>query len=183
MLLSSYTSSTSEFPQTSISHSWPRDQPSHILWDMLPTDRRTDRWKGAKKQIIKQSYLTCEAEGAFAGVLWRRWWLTSCNACGSIQTAVWFYQAGIAYVLTKLSNPSWGTNTLQENSIKYVCDQGRAQYTWVCIRAKICFSLILFYPQHTAFQIKQQLWGLSCWVQFCSPSILGTQWNHILFYP
>ena len=170
-----------QFPQASISHSWPCDQPSHIFWDMLPIDRRTDG-KGQKKQLRKQSYLTCEAEGAFAGVLWRRWRLTSCNACGSIQTAVWLYQAGIAYVLTKLSNPSWGTNTLQENSMKCVCDQSRAQYTCVCIRAEMCFSLILVHHQQTGFGIKQWLWGLSCWVQFCSPSISGTQFRIIFLF-
>lgn len=102
----------------------PHEQPSHKglyksihMLRILPTDRQMER---GKKQIIKQIFLTCEAGRAFAGVLWRGWWLTCCSACGSIQTAVWFYQAGIAYILTKLSNPSWGTNTLQQNSTIFV---------------------------------------------------------------
>lgn len=111
-----YASSTSKFPQTLISCSFPKDKASRerldntcTFWDILPT--------AEIKLITKQSYLTCETKGAFAGVLWGRWWLTCCNACGSIQTAFWFNQAGIADILAKLSNPSWGTNTLQENSI------------------------------------------------------------------
>lgn len=81
------------------------------------------RCKGMKTGNESKN-LTCEAEGAVAGVLWGGCWLTYCSTCGSIQTDVWFHQAGIADILAKLSNPSWGTNTLQENSIilvKYRC--------------------------------------------------------------
>lgn len=140
MLMSSYTSSTSDFSQTSISPSLPEDQHCHKCFYKLihifeissqETDGPPDG-KRQQNQIKKQSYLTCEAVGALAGVSWRRGWLTCCDACCSIQTAVWLYQAGIAYILTKLSNPSWGTNTLQENNTLFV---------WVC-QSRDLFSIV-----------------------------------------
>lgn len=110
-------------------HPSPRDQPSHKGLDKSihilrcpangQTDRQVDTWEGAITGR-KEKYLTCEAEGAFAGVLWGGRWRTRCDARGSIQTSVWFYQTGVAYVLTELSDPSRGTDTLQENSPVFV---------------------------------------------------------------
>lgn len=155
----------SDFPQTSISHSVP--QPSHKgLWKLIhflryPANRQME-W--GQKPIIKQSYLTCEAEGAYAGVLWGRWWLTCCNTCGSIQTPVWFYQAGIAYILTKLSNPSWGTDTLQENSTIYMWIIQHLIEQSAGFRIAMLFSL--FWLQHSN--------TLECWSVYCfSLSTLG----------
>lgn len=74
-------------------------------------DRLTEK---EQEEIIKQRYLTCKAKGTFAGILRGRCWLICCNACCPIQTAVWLYLTGITHILTIFSNPTWGTNTLQE---------------------------------------------------------------------
>lgn len=174
-----FTCSTSDFPPN-INQSL-ASQPTFPK-GFVPTDpyfeisrRQSDRWKVAKKQIIRQRYLTCEAEGAFADVLWGGWWLTSCNARGAIHAAVRVYQAGITYILTKLSKPSWGTNTLEANS-KIFLRSGNT--TWGNkmhhTRRRVCQTYSQWFF----------LSGFSCWltVLLFSSSILAEQrWNHVLF--
>lgn len=86
-------------------------KPIHIFFQW--TAKQTAAQKGAK-QKTKHAHFTCEAERAPAGILWGGRGLTHCNASGAVQTAVWFYQAGVPDKLAKLPDPSWGTSALQE---------------------------------------------------------------------
>lgn len=75
---------------------------------------QTDSGTKTARRNTKHERFTCEAERAPAGGLWGGRGLARCNACGAVQTAVWFYQAGVPDILAKLPDPSWGTSALQE---------------------------------------------------------------------
>lgn len=80
----------------------------------LSMNCQTDSGTKTAKQKTKHAHFTCEAERAPAGIFWGGRGLTHCNASGAVQTAVWFYQAGVPDKLAKLPDPSWGTSALQE---------------------------------------------------------------------
>lgn len=102
---------------------------SKIILFSSPMNCQTDSGTKTAKVKTKHKHFTCEAKGAPAGIPWGGRGLTHCNACGAIQTAVWFYQAGVLNILAKLPDPSWGTSALEERGMIFkICGRNVTGY-------------------------------------------------------